>query len=55
MINDHILLFTRREWERNPIIKFSKEQLNKAEKSENGFIGYFCGVKCFIQRYLLND
>ena len=34
------ILYTREQWEQNPHIKFTKQQLDNAENNQDGFIGY---------------
>lgn len=46
------ILFTRNQWEQHPTIRFSQEELNKAENNTDGFIGYSNGCKCYLWRYI---
>jgi len=46
------LLFARKQYEDNPFIRFSSVQLDDAEKSKDGLIGFYAGVECFLQRYI---
>jgi len=48
--NLQFLVFGRIEWENIGTfwIKWTKKELDKAEKSDNGFIGMKEGINCFL-------
>jgi len=52
MTTKETLLFSRIQWEDFPFIKFSKEELDRAEKRKDGFIDYRCGFKCILQKFI---
>jgi hypothetical protein len=56
MPKDYQLIFTRKIWElsaeHNMGYSFTKDELDKAEKSEDGFIGKQNGLMCYLQRPL---
>lgn len=39
-----------RVWIENGLYKFSEDQLNKAQESDDGFIGTQFGIDCYIQK-----
>jgi hypothetical protein len=50
-----IILKPRHLWEKCNFIKFSKEQLDKAEISKDGVIGEFCGMRCVLIKYIREE
>lgn len=54
MPKEYQLIFSRKIWELSTEYKmgysFTKEELDKAEKSDDGLIGKQNGVNCYLQR-----
>ena len=54
-MENSMLVFPRKVWEEDyweVMGKFTKKELDKAEKRKNGFIGFRSGIKCYIWKYL---